>query len=133
MLRFSQNSQAVRLISLFLGVCAYLTLNEKSKYSRHHKVFDNLKFTENRKIDAIPDTGTYVATIHTMEQQDFEEYNQFVIMRLINIQHPFFHPEVRVGSRQDDARQLVFLDLPRPLQSPYVAPLVVTDKDDSDA
>ena len=35
MLCFSQNSQAVRLIFLFLGVFAYLTSNEKSNYSRH--------------------------------------------------------------------------------------------------
>jgi hypothetical protein len=35
MLRFSQNSQAVWLIFLFLGVYAYLTLNEKYNYSRY--------------------------------------------------------------------------------------------------
>jgi hypothetical protein len=105
--RYGENKIAVSVFSA--AVCLII-------------LFNNRKFPETYRVAPLPTTGEYVATIHTLEQQDFDEENKYVIVRQANYQHYFCHPHVQVGSRKPDAQQILRSDLPIFLQSKFVDP-----------
>jgi hypothetical protein len=85
-------------------------------------IVDNKNFPDKRKIKRpLPNTGAFIAAIHTMEQQRFDEQNQYVILRQYNYPYRFFCPWVQVGSRRPDAHQLLRSDLPPALQNAFVS------------
>ncbi|XOF32573.1 MAG: hypothetical protein ACL93V_11120 [Candidatus Electrothrix sp. YB6] len=85
-------------------------------------IVDNKNFPYKRKIRyPLPDTGAFIAAIHTMEQRGFEEKNQYVILRQYSFPYRLFRPWVQVGSRRPDAQQLLRSDLPPALQNAFVS------------
>ncbi|MCI5222795.1 MAG: hypothetical protein D3924_09030 [Candidatus Electrothrix sp. AR4] len=90
-------------------VCAFIFVDNK-KFSYRHKVKHPL-----------PDTGAYVAAIHTMEQEELEKNNQYVVMIQYGFPYVLLRPQVQVGSRSQDALQIFRRNLPADLKPNFVA------------